>query len=105
MRFRSSWVFLAARGFELPAGLPREKVSQGPSLPDSGAQPLPGTEGQALAAPALGMGTVPRLAEVRTSRVQAPNKRLVIVGLFNCLFFCFETESHMNSLRCLEPTV
>ncbi|XP_010634773.1 protein FAM3B isoform X1 [Fukomys damarensis] len=27
MRFRSSWVFLAATGFELPAGLPREKVS------------------------------------------------------------------------------
>ncbi|XP_013001520.1 protein FAM3B isoform X2 [Cavia porcellus] len=27
MRFRSSWVFLAARGFELPAGLPREKIN------------------------------------------------------------------------------
>ncbi|XP_010634774.1 protein FAM3B isoform X2 [Fukomys damarensis] len=27
MRFRSSWVFLAATGFELPAGLPREKIN------------------------------------------------------------------------------
>lgn len=27
MRFRSSWVFLAAKGFELPAGIEREKVS------------------------------------------------------------------------------
>lgn len=27
LRFRSSWVFLTAKGFELPAGLQREKVS------------------------------------------------------------------------------
>ena len=27
MRFRSSWVFVAAKGFELPAGIQREKVS------------------------------------------------------------------------------
>ncbi|KAM9088441.1 protein FAM3B isoform 4-T4 [Megaptera novaeangliae] len=27
MRFRSSWVFLAAKGFELPAGIQREKVN------------------------------------------------------------------------------
>uniref|UniRef100_A0A8D1ICB4 ILEI/PANDER domain-containing protein n=1 Tax=Sus scrofa TaxID=9823 RepID=A0A8D1ICB4_PIG len=27
MRFRSSWVFLAAKGFELPAGIEREKIN------------------------------------------------------------------------------
>uniref|UniRef100_A0A2K6G2A3 FAM3 metabolism regulating signaling molecule B n=1 Tax=Propithecus coquereli TaxID=379532 RepID=A0A2K6G2A3_PROCO len=27
MRFRSSWVFLAAKGFELPAGIQREKIN------------------------------------------------------------------------------
>ncbi|XP_066226252.1 protein FAM3B isoform X1 [Saccopteryx leptura] len=27
MRFRSSWVFLAAKGFKLPAGLQREKIN------------------------------------------------------------------------------
>ncbi|KAM5281193.1 protein FAM3B [Ctenodactylus gundi] len=27
LRFRSSWVFLAAKGFELPAGIPREKIN------------------------------------------------------------------------------
>lgn len=27
VKFRSSWVFLAAKGFELPAGTQREKVS------------------------------------------------------------------------------
>ena len=27
MQFRSSWVFLTAKGFELPAGIQREKVS------------------------------------------------------------------------------
>lgn len=27
VEFRSSWVFLAAEGFELPAGTQREKVS------------------------------------------------------------------------------
>ncbi|XP_020037405.1 protein FAM3B isoform X1 [Castor canadensis] len=27
MRFRSSWVFLGAKGFELPSGIPREKIN------------------------------------------------------------------------------
>uniref|UniRef100_A0AAA9RWX7 FAM3 metabolism regulating signaling molecule B n=3 Tax=Bos TaxID=9903 RepID=A0AAA9RWX7_BOVIN len=27
MRFRSSWVFVAAKGFELPAGIQREKIN------------------------------------------------------------------------------
>lgn len=27
MKFRSSWVFLAAKGFELPSEIQREKVS------------------------------------------------------------------------------
>ncbi|EPQ19888.1 Protein FAM3B [Myotis brandtii] len=27
MRFRSSWVFLTAKGFELPAGIEREKIN------------------------------------------------------------------------------
>ncbi|XP_005375910.1 PREDICTED: protein FAM3B isoform X2 [Chinchilla lanigera] len=31
MKFRSSWVFLAATGFELPAGLPREKINHSDS--------------------------------------------------------------------------
>lgn len=33
VKFRSGWVFLAAKGFELPAGTQREKVSgSGPSF-------------------------------------------------------------------------
>uniref|UniRef100_A0A8C9QNJ1 FAM3 metabolism regulating signaling molecule B n=1 Tax=Spermophilus dauricus TaxID=99837 RepID=A0A8C9QNJ1_SPEDA len=27
MKFRSSWVFLAAKGFELPSGIQREKIN------------------------------------------------------------------------------
>lgn len=30
MKFRSSWVFVAAKGFELPAEIEREKVSDFP---------------------------------------------------------------------------
>ncbi|KAI5941422.1 protein FAM3B [Manis javanica] len=32
MKFRSSWVFLAAKGFELPAGIQREKINHSDHL-------------------------------------------------------------------------
>ncbi|XP_012586436.1 PREDICTED: protein FAM3B [Condylura cristata] len=49
MRFRSSWVFLAAKGFELPADLQREKVRFPAPLPRH-----PGTQGSAIPPARLG---------------------------------------------------